>query len=45
MLFYHAIIGVGEGVITSATHLYLEHTAPEILKVSQMVKMREEVRA
>ncbi len=38
MLGYHAIIGVGEGIITVGVWTFISHVAPEILKSGKIVK-------
>jgi cobalt/nickel transport system permease protein len=36
MLGYHAVIGIGEGIITSGVIAYLTHTSPDILKLPKV---------
>ncbi|UCE74227.1 MAG: energy-coupling factor ABC transporter permease [Methanomassiliicoccales archaeon] len=36
MLGYHAIIGIGEGIITMGIISYLSHTSPDILKMPKI---------
>lgn len=36
MTIYHAVIGVGEGIITLGVLTYLEHVSPEMLQMPKI---------
>jgi len=40
MTIYHAVIGVGEGIITLGVLTYLEHVSPEMLRMPKIIPFR-----
>lgn len=38
MLGYHAVIGIGEAIVTTSVVAYLAHVSPEMLRMSRLMK-------